>query len=66
MRKWKWHLLLSASLLACGVVQASSPITPHAEYHKRIRTGEMVSPLTSELLISGEASVAGTSESSNE
>lgn len=49
MRMWQRHLLLAASLMVCGAAQSSSPITPHTEYFKRIRTGEMVSPLTSEL-----------------
>lgn len=50
MRSGQWRVVLGLSLMAaCGLAAASSPITPHTEYHKRIRTGEMVSPLSSEL-----------------
>lgn len=50
MRKWLWQAWWGISLLALsGAAVASSPIAPHTEYFKRIRTGEMVSPLTNEL-----------------
>ncbi len=50
MRNRQWQAWLGFCLMAmCGAAGAESPITPHTEYHKRIRTGEQVSPLTSEL-----------------
>lgn len=50
MRNWQRQVFLGALLV--GVVWpacAGSPLTPHTEYNKRIRTGEMISPLTSYL-----------------
>lgn len=50
MRNWPLRGMLATVLagMAWSAV-ASSPLTPHTEYNKRIRTGEMLSPLTSEL-----------------
>lgn len=45
-----WQALSGLALITvCGSAVAESPITPYTEYHKRIRTAESVSPLTSEL-----------------
>lgn len=51
MRIWQSRALLGFTLAAfCGGLAAdNTPITPHSEYYKRIRTGEMVSPLSSDL-----------------
>lgn len=48
MRIWQ-ALSGLALIIVCGSAVAESPITPYTEYHKRIRTAESVSPLTSEL-----------------
>ena len=50
MRNRQWQAWLVFCLVAvCSAAGAESPITPHTEYFKRIRSGELVSPLTSEL-----------------
>lgn len=50
MRNWQQQVLLGAVLVGLAwPAFASSPLTPHTEYNKRIRTGEMISPLTSDL-----------------
>lgn len=62
MRTWQWHILFAVSMVASSVAQASSPITPFTEYHKRIRSGEMVSPLTSELFGEKVSLASGSTE----
>jgi len=51
MRIWQSRALFGFMLFALhgGLAAANTPITPHSEYYKRIRTGEMISPLSSDL-----------------
>lgn len=58
-----WQALSSLLLIVvCGSAVAESPITPYTEYHKRIRTAESVSPLTSELFGESVSLSSGSTE----
>ena len=50
MRIWQWQALLVAALvMSSGWSWASSPVTPHTEYYKKIKSSEGLAPLTSSL-----------------
>jgi len=55
-------LVSFALIIISGSAVAESPITPYTEYHKRIRTAESVSPLTSELFGESVSLSSGSTE----
>lgn len=63
MRIWQWQALLGAALvMSSGLIWASSPVTPHTEYYKRIKTGEGLAPLTSSLFGDSISPSSGSTE----
>ena len=63
MRIWQWQALFGAALvMSSGGSWASSPVTPHTEYYKKIKSGEGLAPLTSSLFGDSISPSSGSTE----